>query len=423
MQDVVAELRVGVKDLAAEDRRGWSAAALCDRVRDLAGLSEAFQVELVRVLAAWDERAAWGEDGAVTAVSWLTHQFPMSSGEAAGLVRVARLYAGHQVVADAVDGGELSLSHARLLARAEHHRQVEFRWSVAGLVELAATLNLKDYGQVIAEWIELVDDRPPPDDTKRRFTSSDTIGGAAHSELFGSSDDAAIIRAAIEAHDRPDPIDCPEGPRSRSQRHYDIVIDIFRRALADQLGDTVATPGSVDIILDADTASDLTAESPPKNPFQEVFAPYRDHLVAERLLRRRCTYQNGEQARRAFAAALLCTGWVRRILVDPETGDVLNVGRAHRRFTPRQRRALVVRDGGCAFPGCDRKPKWCDAHHLKPWEADGPTDLDNGCLLCRRHHTLVHHGGWTLARDPTTGIFTATNADGRQFTRRPGERC
>lgn len=54
MQDVVAELRVGVKDLAAEDRAGWSPLGLSDRVRDLVGLTEAMQVELVRGLAGWD---------------------------------------------------------------------------------------------------------------------------------------------------------------------------------------------------------------------------------------------------------------------------------------------------------------------------------------------------------------------------------
>jgi 5-methylcytosine-specific restriction protein A len=83
----------------------------------------------------------------------------------------------------------------------------------------------------------------------------------------------------------------------------------------------------------------------------------------------------------------------------------------------------MVRDGGCVFPGCDRKPKWCDAHHLKPWEDDGPTDLDNGCLLCRRHHTLIHHRGWTLERAAGTGTFTATSPDGRPFTCGPHDRC
>ena len=51
MQDVVSELRVGVKDLAAEDRAGWVPLALSDRVRDLVGLTESMQVELVRGLA------------------------------------------------------------------------------------------------------------------------------------------------------------------------------------------------------------------------------------------------------------------------------------------------------------------------------------------------------------------------------------
>jgi hypothetical protein len=85
-------------------------------------------------------------------------------------------------------------------------------------------------------------------------------------------------------------------------------------------------------------------------------------------------------------------------------------------------RALVARDGGCAFPGCDRKPRWCDAHHLKHWEDDGPTDLDNGCLLCRRHHTLVHNG-WTLERNTHTGQITATSPTGRQHTTDPRRPC
>ena len=121
-------------------------------------------------------------------------------------------------------------------------------------------LGLQDFGQVIDQWIDLVDDQPPPDDSKRRFTSADTIGGSAHTDMFGSADDAALMRAAIEALDTPDPADCPEGPRTRQQRHYDIVIDLFRRALADQLGDEVASPTSADVILDATTAAELVAD-------------------------------------------------------------------------------------------------------------------------------------------------------------------
>ena len=216
MQDVVAELRVDLKDLAAEDRAGWVPLALSDRVRDLVGLTEAMQVELVRGLAGWDRATAWVEDGAVTAVAWLKANTILTGPEAAGLVRLARLYAQHRVVAAALDGGDLTLAKARLLARAEKNREALFAECVPGFVELAAVLGNIDFGQVIDQWIDLVDDKPPPDDAKRRWTSADTIGGSAHTDMFGPADDAALMRAAIEALDTPDPVDCPEGPRAVS---------------------------------------------------------------------------------------------------------------------------------------------------------------------------------------------------------------
>jgi|TARA_B100001971_G_C18254882_1_gene581219 hypothetical protein len=75
----------------------------------------------------------------------------------------------------------------------------------------------------------------------------------------------------------------------------------------------------------------------------------------------------------------------------------LDVGRRRYRITPAQRLALVVRDGGCVWPGCDRPPGWCEAHHLDEWlRDDGPTDLANLALLCSRHHHDVHEGGRVL---------------------------
>ncbi len=82
-------------------------------------------------------------------------------------------------------------------------------------------------------------------------------------------------------------------------------------------------------------------------------------------------------------------------LVDLD-GVPLDVGREKRLFTPGMRKALAIRDRGCAFPGCGLPPSWCDAHHATHWEHGGPTCLDNGVLLCRRHHTLIHHGGWEV---------------------------
>lgn len=55
------------------------------------------------------------------------------------------------------------------------------------------------------------------------------------------------------------------------------------------------------------------------------------------------------------------------------------------------RRAVIVRDRHCRFPGCDRPQSWCDAHHVVHWTNGGSTALHNLVLLCRRHHRLIHH--------------------------------
>ena len=146
-----------------------------------------------------------------------------------------------------------------------------------------------------------------------------------------------------------------------------------------------------------------------------------DHTCARpRCREHRCEHPTGATAGEAFAAVLLCSGWVRKILRDPHSGEIIDLGRRQRLFSRAQRRALVHRDRGCVFPGCDRGPRWCDAHHLHPWEEGGLTDLVNGVLLCRRHHQLVHRG-WRLTRDAATGVVTATSPDGRTFTRTPDD--
>ncbi len=96
------------------------------------------------------------------------------------------------------------------------------------------------------------------------------------------------------------------------------------------------------------------------------------------------------------AAVLICGAQFTPIVVD-SSGNPLNMGRHCRLFTADQRKAMVLRDGGCVFPGCDQPPSHCDAHHHLEWENGGLTDTNNGGLLCRRHHGLVHrHDPWVI---------------------------
>jgi hypothetical protein len=92
----------------------------------------------------------------------------------------------------------------------------------------------------------------------------------------------------------------------------------------------------------------------------------------------------------------ICTTGYIPILFDEN--QPVDVGRNQRLFTTRQRIALAARDGGCLFPGCDRPPTWCEAHHITPWRHGGSTDIADGVLLCRHHHLLVHNNGWRITR-------------------------
>jgi len=77
--------------------------------------------------------------------------------------------------------------------------------------------------------------------------------------------------------------------------------------------------------------------------------------------------------------------------------EPLDIGRRSRLVPDAMRRALTFRDGGCAFPGCTRRPRRCHAHHVEHWTADeGLTTLENLTLLCRHHHQVIHHGHWTV---------------------------
>ena len=79
----------------------------------------------------------------------------------------------------------------------------------------------------------------------------------------------------------------------------------------------------------------------------------------------------------------------RRLACD---ASVVRNGRKTRTIPPALRRRYA-RDRGCRFPGCENR-RFLDAHHVHHWARGGETTADNLVLLCRRHHRLVHEGGW-----------------------------
>lgn len=112
---------------------------------------------------------------------------------------------------------------------------------------------------------------------------------------------------------------------------------------------------------------------------------------------RDATLADGTPIPVALFKDMACQGKVVPAIFDTK-GQPLWVGLGKRLATPAQRLALIARDRRCV--GCGADPAWCQAHHVTPWEADGPTDIDNLVLLCSRCHHQVHDENWQVRKTP-----------------------
>lgn len=186
---------------------------------------------------------------------------------------------------------------------------------------------------------------------------------AAYTDADRASRDAAADRRA--QHDRLPEIRTPQ------QRRADGLIALIR-AHADALA---GAPSS-------GRRGRRVAGDRPRVTVTMDFGRLRDHA---------------EQAGILPDGTPVSAGELRRLLCDAElvpavlggASEILDVGRGARLVTPEIRRALALRDGGCAFPGCGALDPACEAHHITPWWAGGETALSNLVLLCPHHHGTV----------------------------------
>jgi hypothetical protein len=105
---------------------------------------------------------------------------------------------------------------------------------------------------------------------------------------------------------------------------------------------------------------------------------------------------SGERVPDADLSGLLADSVISRIVTDAAATPI-EVSTKVRTVPAGLWTALVVRDGGCTWPGCTAPAAWCDvAHGNRAYRDDGRLHLGDCALLCRRHHRLFDRGGWTL---------------------------
>ena len=119
------------------------------------------------------------------------------------------------------------------------------------------------------------------------------------------------------------------------------------------------------------------------------------------------------------AWALAAGGTWRRLVTDPASGTVVDVGRT--RYRPPAGLADLVRarDRACVFPTCQTPACRCDIDHLTAWSQAGTTSLHNLVVLCEAHHRLKHTPGWALTKDQTTGVLSWHTPDKTIYQRHP----
>ena len=190
--------------------------------------------------------------------------------------------------------------------------------------------------------------------------------------LSGSFDAEAgvLLRAAFEHLAKPSG---PDEYRSREQRLADALVELVGHALD---GDGLRVTPLLTRRPHIEVVATLeTLRGDPGTPGGDLdFGGYVTGAAVRRLA---------------------CDATITRVLFDPASAKV-DVGRSHRVVPPATRRALVARDRGCRWPGCDRPWSWTQAHHVRHWVHNGRTDLGNLVLLCRRHHWFVHEGGFRM---------------------------
>lgn len=133
----------------------------------------------------------------------------------------------------------------------------------------------------------------------------------------------------------------------------------------------------------------------------------------------------GEQLSAAETRRLACDARFARLVLNAD-GAPLDLGQTRRLFTGPLRRALAARDRGCAFPGCDAPAIACEGHHINPWQNGGETKLTNAALLCPAHHRLVEPDPsrppelqWQVHPDPDTMLPAFTPPTTMPGDRRP----
>ncbi len=311
----------------------------------------------------------WAVDGHLSVVSWLAARVRVGFGRACKQVKLSRALREMPVTAEALGSGEVSSEAASLLVGAREAAPRAFGQAEAMLVDAAVALPARELRVAIAYWCQAADATGAEERARRLWEGrhlhvSPTIEGTVRIDGSVDPESGQSLITALGAIQDSWAKDGSEDPRSAPQRRADALVELCR-AYLDRSDRPQVAGERPHVVITVDLQS--LRGKPGRRSELEDTGPITP-----------------ETARR-----LACDAGVSRI-ITMGTSEPLDVGRKTPVVPSGMRRALVLRDGGCRFPGCGRPQAWCDAHHVRHWADGGSTALENLVLLCRRHHRAIH---------------------------------
>ncbi|MDJ0708819.1 MAG: DUF222 domain-containing protein [Woeseiaceae bacterium] len=321
--------------------------------------------ELLVLVREFEERAGYVQWGLDNCAEWLAWRCDISMTTALEKVRVARALKFLPLISGAFAAGELSYSKVRSLTRVAHGE------NEAKLVEFALRHTAAHVAQHCREL---------------RCGSEESLGIAER---------AWAKRSLRVRHDHQRgvmsiSIDLPVEAGQLLEK----ALDKARDDEVLEIPDLVATSWSVrqaDAFMNV-VMEYLSGERPDGSSKD-------NYLVTIHVDQSALAGREGRAAVPIETVKRLCCDSKAVVLTENERGQPLSIGRKSRTVPAAIERAVRSRDNNtCRFPGC-RNHRFLDCHHVEHWVNNGETEIGNLLLLCSKHHTLVHEGGFRLKRD------------------------
>ncbi|MBM4631413.1 DUF222 domain-containing protein [Rhodococcus hoagii] len=364
---------------------------ICHAIEQLEALRAAIVAEI-------DERAvSFDTLGFRSVKQWLAANTLLEVPAAARILALGRMLSRQPEIADAFNAGDISAEHASLIGkfcetppRGMPNEALDSCRKVlldAASGPAATTTTVRTCISRLERIFES-DELPASEDTERNeFHASKTLNGRVSVKGDLDAVTGEMLLTALSALTKPrNLLDDPAEKRTPARQRADAFSEILRRYL--DSGEAPVEGGERPHLSLHVNASDLARS----DAAHEWVNPDGDSdLFGDKDIAR---LPHTGPLSIATARRLACDCHLTPIVMDD--GVPINLGRSSRTVSKKQRRALIARDHGCVFPGCGAPPAHCEGHHIKHWADGGPTDLDNLVLLCRYHHTLLHHSHWDV---------------------------